>query len=55
MQTREDRKAQQQFQFAMDTLTEFRGHVRNCALDSKHVVEVLGATTIVIYTSTMLI
>ncbi|XP_025086208.1 probable cysteine--tRNA ligase, mitochondrial isoform X2 [Pomacea canaliculata] len=39
--TREDRKAQQQFQLAMDTLTEFRGHVRNCALDSKHVVEFL--------------
>ncbi|KAK7097001.1 probable cysteine--tRNA ligase, mitochondrial [Littorina saxatilis] len=39
--TEEDTDAQRQFQFAMNTMTSFRSRVRNLALSSDHVANVL--------------
>ncbi|XP_076446066.1 putative cysteine--tRNA ligase, mitochondrial [Babylonia areolata] len=37
----EDTEAQRQFQLAMNTMTDFRSHVRNFALNTEHVAQVL--------------
>ena len=42
LQTEEDTDAQRQFQYAMNTMTDFRSRVRNISLDTEHVAKVLG-------------